>query len=201
MLSETLFREPRRPGVHVLQARGVTQARELTTRRVCLTPGSSAELRTDGEETVVVLQQGAGAFACGGREWPVNRSSVFEERATALYIPPGETATITARSPLEAVAVSAPAPTGGAPAVAFPDDVRVNARGRGTYSREVHDIFTVFRARLLSGGAPVPDAFDEDVSEAAWVPVERASALMPWYPGGVEALLAAAGAGYSTVRE
>ena len=67
--------------------------------------------------------------------------------------------------------------------------------------REVHDLFTVFRAQLLSDGAPAPNTFDEDVSEAAWVPVERASALMPWYPGGVEALLASAGAGYSTVRE
>lgn len=31
--------------------------------------------------------------------------------------------------------------------------------------------------------------------------VEEASALMPWYPDGVAALLAVAGAGYSTARE
>jgi 5-deoxy-glucuronate isomerase len=153
MLSETLFRQPRRSGVHVLQARGATQARELTTRRVCLEPGSSAELRTDGEETIVVLQQGAGAFECAGREWPVRRSSVFEERATALYVPPGETAMIAAESPLEAVAMSTPAPAGGLPAIAFPGDIRVNARGRGAYSREVHDIFVDDRhvRRLMLG--------------------------------------------------
>lgn len=60
----------------------------------------------------------------------------------------------------------------------------------------VHDVFTVFRAELLSG-EPVADLHDEDVSEAAWVPVGTASALMPWYADGVAGLLSAAGAGYS----
>ncbi|MCZ1012156.1 NUDIX domain-containing protein [Streptomyces lydicus] len=64
----------------------------------------------------------------------------------------------------------------------------------------VHDVFTVFRADLLSG-EPVAGGHDEDVVEAAWVPVEEASALMPWYRDGVAALLAATGAGYSTTRE
>ena len=64
----------------------------------------------------------------------------------------------------------------------------------------VHDVFTVFRAELLSG-EPTADRHDEDVSEAAWVTVEEASTLMPWYPDGVAPLVAAAGAGYSTARE
>ncbi|MGW5445345.1 NUDIX hydrolase [Streptomyces asiaticus] len=65
---------------------------------------------------------------------------------------------------------------------------------------EVHDVFTVFRAELLSG-QPTAGGHDDDVVEAAWVPVDEASAKMPWYPDGVAALLAAAGAGYSTARE
>ncbi|MFF2809619.1 NUDIX domain-containing protein [Streptomyces sp. NPDC058000] len=64
----------------------------------------------------------------------------------------------------------------------------------------VHDVFTVFRAEFLSG-EPMADEHDEDVSEAAWVTVEGASALMPWYPGGVAALLVAAGADYSASRQ
>jgi 8-oxo-dGTP diphosphatase len=63
----------------------------------------------------------------------------------------------------------------------------------------VHDVFTVFRAELLSG-EPSASLHDDDVSEVAWVPVDEASALMPWYPDGVGALLAAAAAGYSTAR-
>ncbi|MEW2620945.1 NUDIX domain-containing protein [Streptomyces sp. NPDC048106] len=64
----------------------------------------------------------------------------------------------------------------------------------------VHDVFTVFRAELLSG-EPAAGGHDDDVVEAAWVPVDEASALMPWYPDGVAALLAEASAGYSTSRE
>ncbi|MGW0885404.1 NUDIX domain-containing protein [Streptomyces sp. NPDC002671] len=65
---------------------------------------------------------------------------------------------------------------------------------------EVHDVFTVFRAELLSG-EPAAGGHDDDVVEAAWVPVEEASARMPWYPDGVAALLAASGAGYSATRD
>jgi 5-deoxy-glucuronate isomerase len=66
---------------------------------------------------------------------------VFTERATALYLPPGRVLTVRAEAPLEAILVSAPAPPGGAPALIRGDAVRVNARGRGLYSREVHDLF------------------------------------------------------------
>ncbi|MFI1204843.1 NUDIX domain-containing protein [Streptomyces sp. NPDC020883] len=62
----------------------------------------------------------------------------------------------------------------------------------------VHDVFSVLRAELLAG-EPVAEQHDEDVSEVAWVTVEEVSALMPWYPDSVAALLAA-GAGYSTAR-
>ncbi|MCX5215915.1 NUDIX hydrolase [Kitasatospora sp. NBC_00240] len=65
---------------------------------------------------------------------------------------------------------------------------------------ELHDVFTVFRAELLSG-TPSAGHLDEDVSEVAWVPVARAGELMPWYADGVQALLAAGGAGYGTTRQ
>ncbi len=64
----------------------------------------------------------------------------------------------------------------------------------------VHDVFTVFRASLLSG-EPAANPHDQDVSEVAWVPIEEASALMPWYTEGVVAPLEHGGAGYSAVRE
>jgi len=64
----------------------------------------------------------------------------------------------------------------------------------------VHDVFTVFRTELLSK-EPDADPADDDVSEAAWVSADEASALMPWYFDGVAALLVAAGAEYSTTRD
>ena len=52
--------------------------------------------------------------------------NVFDDRATAVYVPPGATLTIAADAPLEGVLTSTPAPTGGAPAIATPTDVVVN---------------------------------------------------------------------------
>jgi 5-deoxy-glucuronate isomerase len=141
MLTDTLFRQTRSDGVHVLQRRGDAGARELTTRRLRLAAGTSSTFQIDDEETVVILQQGRGVFAAGGQRWTVGRSDVFSERATALYLPPGVELGVGAETLLEAVLFSTLAPGGGAPALVTPDRVRVNTRGRGIYTREVHDIF------------------------------------------------------------
>ncbi len=141
MLTDTLFRVPREPGLHVLQGRGDRGARELTSSRLRLTAGGSAEYVRPDEETVVVLQEGRGTFATPDQTWTVKRDSVFTERATALYLPPGVPLTVTADSTLEAVLVSAPSASGGDVALIGPDGVTVNTRGRGTYTREVHDLF------------------------------------------------------------
>ena len=140
MLANTLFRVPRTDGLHVLQRRGENGARELTSRRLRLAPGVTERFSFPDEETIVVLQQGKGTFAAGAHTWPVSRSSVFTERATALLVPSGVETTITAETPLEAVLVSTPAQAGGEPVLFGPDAVQVNQRGRANYSREVHDI-------------------------------------------------------------
>ena len=90
---------------------------------------------------MIVLQQGRGTFVTPGETWPVTRANVFAERATALYLPPGVPLEVKADSELEAIVVSAPSSAAGTPALLRPDEVTVNARGRGTYAREVHDLF------------------------------------------------------------
>ncbi len=154
MLSNTLFRAPRAPGLQVLQARGGPgSARELTTSRLCLTAGVSATYVREGEETVVVLEQGSGTWATPDRSWTVSRAGVFVERATALLLPPGVPLTVTATADLEAVLVSTPSAEPGTPTLLSPADVVVNARGRGSYAREVHDIFVrdPYARRLMVG--------------------------------------------------
>jgi 5-deoxy-glucuronate isomerase len=136
-----LFRQPRSGGVQVLQRRGDAGAKELSTRRIRVEAGKDATFKLADEESIVVLQEGRGTFAAGAERWPVSRKGVFTERATAAYLPPGAELKVSAETPVEAVAFSTPAPAGGAPALIGPDQVRVNARGRGIYSREVHDIF------------------------------------------------------------
>jgi 5-deoxy-glucuronate isomerase len=142
MLTNTLFRVPRVPGLQRLHTRGGPGgARELTTTRLCLAAGEGADYLCDGEETVVVLQQGQGMFTTPETTWPVSRGGVFSERATALLLPAGMPLRVDAESDLEAILVSAPCTEPGAAVLVRPADVTVNARGRGTYAREVHDLF------------------------------------------------------------
>ena len=141
MLADTLYRVPRAAGLHVLQERGVRGARWLTSRRLRLVAGARATFRSPEEESVLVLQEGTGSLEAGGEQWAVGRRGVFAERATALYLPVDVAVTVTARSPLEAIVVSTPAQSGGRPTLVGPDEVRVQSRGRGTYLREVHDLF------------------------------------------------------------
>ena len=153
MLQETLLRAPRADGHQQLLRRGTHGARELSVARLRIAAGERHDYRVDDEETIVVLQEGRGTFAAGGREWPVSRRSVFAERATALYLPPAAALRITAETPLEAVLLSAATTEGGDPALIGPDAVRVNPRGKGQYAREVHDLFvTDPHARRLMVG-------------------------------------------------
>ena len=140
-LNETLFRKPRTSGVQVLQRRGDAGARELSTHRIRVDPGKKATFALPDEEAIVVLQEGRGTFSVGTDKWPVSRKDVFNERATALYLPVGDTLEIAAETTMEAVAFSTPASKGGRAALVKPEQVVVNARGRGIYTREVHNIF------------------------------------------------------------
>ena len=140
-LNDTLFRQPRSAGVQVLQRRGDAGAKELSTRRIRVEAGGRTSFRLADEESIVVLQEGRGTFSAGGQRWPVSRKNVFAERATAVYLPVGVELEIAADTALEAVVFSTPAPAGGTPALIGPEQVVVNARGRGIYTREVHNIF------------------------------------------------------------
>src|SRR5205085_10065861 len=99
------------------------------------------------------LQQGRGVFEAGGHRWPVSRSGVFTERATALYLPPGLRLTLHAETVLEAIPVATPAPAGGDPALGTPATVVPQQRGRDLYTREVHNLLvTDAHARRLMVG-------------------------------------------------
>lgn len=140
MLNDMLFRSPRTEGLQLIQKRGDRGARELTTWRLCLSPGGSVRHSLPDEETILILQQGAGTVCAGDKRWHVARAGVFKERATAIYLPPGVPLQVAAETALEAVLVATPAPSGGQPALVGPGEIEVNQRGRGIYTREVHDI-------------------------------------------------------------
>lgn len=140
MLQNTLFRHPRVDGIQVLQKRGDAGAREMTTHRL-RADGRTLRFEMPGQETVLVVQEGRAALEAGGQSWSVRRAGVFADRATAVYLPPGVALTVSDARGFEAVAFSAPAASGGEPALRRPADVEVLSRGRANYSREVHNIF------------------------------------------------------------
>ncbi len=153
MLTDTLYRVRRIEGLQNLQRRGEGGAKELTSSRLRLAAGATHRYQVAGEETILVLQEGRGTFKTPGGEWPLARRGVFSDRASAIFLPPGQQLIVTADEPLEAIVFSTPAPEGGHAAVITPDEVRVNARGKGTYAREVHDVFvTDPHARRLMVG-------------------------------------------------
>ena len=149
MLTDTLCRTPRREGLHLVQ-----RATELASWRLQLPAGGEERYLNPDEETVLVLQDGEGTLSAAGETWHVRRKNVFAERATALYLPPGIELAVKADLPLEAILISATAVNpNGKPVLAGPDDVVVNQRGKGHYTREVHDIFVrdPYVRRLMVG--------------------------------------------------
>jgi 5-deoxy-glucuronate isomerase len=102
---------------------------------------------------VLVLQRGEARLEASDRSWDVSRHDVFDEPATALYLPPGIELTATASTPAEAIIVTAPADARGEPVLVAPQQVNVQERGTGGYRREVHDLFVAdgVAQRLLVG--------------------------------------------------
>jgi len=141
MLNDTLYRVRRIDGLQQLQKRGERGAREISSLRLRLTAGATYKFHIAGEETILVLQEGRGAFTTPDGTWTLSRASVFDERGSALYLPPGAHLTVHAETPLEAILFSTPVPAGGKAAVVTPNDVEVNVRGKGHFTREVHNIF------------------------------------------------------------
>jgi 5-deoxy-glucuronate isomerase len=139
-LADTLYRLPRAGGLQLIQRRGAG-ARELTTHRLTLGAGTTAQFNQPGEETVVILQNGSGRFECAGQAWDVSRADVFSESATALLVPPGTDLRVTASTPVEAVLISTPAPDGGMPVLRTSGDIPVQHRGKPGYERDVREIF------------------------------------------------------------
>jgi 5-deoxy-glucuronate isomerase len=153
MLGNTMYRVSRRTGLHLVQRRGQGGATEITSWRLYLERGTQERYVNSNEETVLVLQQGTGTLSASGSRWEVSRSDVFTSRASALFLPAGVELTAATEQTFEAILVSTPAEAGGSTALVTPSDVVVNHRGKGTYARDVHDIFVrdPYVRRLMVG--------------------------------------------------
>ena len=99
-----------------------------------------------------MLQEGRGTFECDDESWPLWRTNVFAERATAMLLPPGRTLTVRADTPLEAILFSDAGArrrhAGARPGV----EVQPATRG-ANFTREVHNVFVTdpHAKRLMVG--------------------------------------------------
>ncbi len=143
-LADTLYRVPRQEGLQLLHQRGDDLMEELSSWRMRLAVNEVATFESADEETVIVVQEGAGSFTVGDQSWNFRREGVFKQAASALYLPPGHEVTVAATVETEAVLIATPvaeANTAAAPAFVGPEQVEVLQRGRGHYQREVHNLF------------------------------------------------------------
>ncbi len=86
---------------------------------------------TDPKETVWVLLQGAVEIRFGGRNVPVQRTSLFEEPPTALHLGPGTAVRLQHRVATEWAVVRTSNPASFAPHLFLPADVKPEYRGAG----------------------------------------------------------------------
>jgi 5-deoxy-glucuronate isomerase len=105
-----------------------------------------------GQEAAIVLLEGEVAF--DGE--PAKRTSVFEQRASAVYLPPDSDISVDAISEVEIAIVSTlgyELTSTDDATIVQPDDVVVQARGKPGWRRDVHDVIAdaVPARRLLVG--------------------------------------------------
>ena len=118
-----------------------------------LTEGSTYNGDSGGCELALVILQGRcdlAVLGAGGQgNWRNlgSRRNVFDGKATSAYIPPNASYHIIAKDDVEIAIGGAPVPQEGCEAglarnalIIRPEDVVVHDRGRGSYSRQVHDI-------------------------------------------------------------
>jgi 5-deoxy-glucuronate isomerase len=112
----------------------------------------------EGDEAVIVLLEGM--LEWGGIR--AARRSVFADRASAVYLPPGTNVNLTTYTATELALVATldadiDDPEG-TPTAVGPTEVHVQERGRPGWQREVHDVIAdaVPAARLLVGETFTP---------------------------------------------
>ena len=108
-----------------------------------LAPGEGVRLRTRGNEVCIVVLKGVVTVAAGEQHWKEigGRSSVFEEASpTAVYLPPGSDATLSAHTDAELAIASAPAKGGLPPRLIEPQSMKRSVRGKGSNTRHICDV-------------------------------------------------------------
>ncbi|PSR19959.1 MAG: 5-deoxy-glucuronate isomerase [Sulfobacillus acidophilus] len=114
----------------------------LTLALLKLNPGETYQGDTEGNEQVFVLLQGQFDLSVGTHTFGGQRTDVFSDRATAVYLPPHATYEVrnNGSNTMEAAIAGTPAEGAFAPFLVKPGEVQVRRVGQGNWARTVQDI-------------------------------------------------------------
>lgn len=114
----------------------------LAFGKVTLYSNDTYEAETGDFETTLVILTGTVSVSSEGKSFDHlgGRKTVFEGKATAVYVPCQSSYQITAESDAEVAVCKIKAEEKYEPFVVTPNDIVVNERGKETWKRVVHDI-------------------------------------------------------------
>ncbi len=126
-----------------------------------LAAGEAMPVTTEGCEWTVVVLSGAVRAYVGEAELTTgplgDRQTVFDGKASAVYLPPGTQGRIEAASPARLAVAQALSDEGAEPTVIPPEEVRPKTVGAQNWERQVHDIVD---ERLPAGRLLVGETFN-----------------------------------------
>ena len=109
----------------------------LAFKVVSLKAGQDIQHDSAGNEVALVPLAGEGNVEVAGKSFDLKRQSVFMERSSVLYVPPGHQITVRTETAFEFAVGGAPA-EGKYPIRLFtPDEIKSEERGGGAATREV----------------------------------------------------------------
>jgi 5-deoxy-glucuronate isomerase len=139
-----LLRAVEQPGYQdIVGADNAARLKWLRFGLLRLHPGESFTGETETHEVVLVLLEGACDIEAGEASFSgLTRENVFQEKATAVYVPIATTYTVknTGVKPMEVAVCKAPADTKYSPFIVRPEEVWDRPVGRDNFLRHVHDI-------------------------------------------------------------
>ncbi|HYM53597.1 MAG TPA: 5-deoxy-glucuronate isomerase, partial [Candidatus Dormibacteraeota bacterium] len=122
--------------------------RYLSFRVLRVKRGDSVSLGSEADEIAAVTLSGGVSIDVGRQRYELpGRTSVWEGKPWALYVPPGSPATVHAVDPAAMIAVAS-APRSGrqrpssVPVLIRPEDVEIEVRGAGNATRQINHIIT-----------------------------------------------------------
>lgn len=130
----------------------------LSFQMIAPDAGETVTFLTGSNEVAITTLSGTAQIEVDGQTFTLARKNVFEEPATVLYVPPGKTITITAKTAFECA-------LGGAPAVGkYPTrlitsaEMKSEMRGGGAAKRQIGHLLThpIPAERLILYDAYVP---------------------------------------------